>query len=98
MHSGAASGIVPDSFRIARHLLSRLEHPETGEILPDFLKIEVPQKSKELAFNAAKVLGNHMYEDFPFCKGVNHVQVKEIGELALNKWWYAFESLNLFAV
>src|SRR6266567_2153944 len=34
VHSGAASGIVPSSFRIARQLLSRLEDERTGEIVP----------------------------------------------------------------
>ena len=30
VHSGDASGIVPDTFRIARHLLDRLEDSATG--------------------------------------------------------------------
>ncbi len=34
VHSGAASGIVPSSFRIFRGLLTRLENEETGEIRP----------------------------------------------------------------
>jgi acetylornithine deacetylase/succinyl-diaminopimelate desuccinylase-like protein len=34
VHSGAASGIVPSSFRILRQLLSRLEDEVTGEIRP----------------------------------------------------------------
>ena len=33
VHSGAASGIVPSSFRILRQLLDRLEDERTGEIL-----------------------------------------------------------------
>ena len=32
MHSGAASGVVPSTFRIARHLLERVEDAATGEI------------------------------------------------------------------
>ena len=34
VHSGDASGIVPSSFRVIRQLLSRLEDPSTGEIIP----------------------------------------------------------------
>ena len=41
VHSGAASGIVPDSFRISRALLSRLEDAETGEILPPGLSVSL---------------------------------------------------------
>ncbi len=32
VHSGSASGVVPDSFRIARHLLDRVEDPDTGRV------------------------------------------------------------------
>ena len=31
IHSGDGSGIVASSFRVLRHLLDRLEDPETGE-------------------------------------------------------------------
>ena len=33
VHSGAASGIVPSSFRIARQLLSRIEDEQTGAVV-----------------------------------------------------------------
>src|SRR5262245_44024846 len=36
VHSGDASGVVPSSFRILRHLLSRLENPETGKVADEF--------------------------------------------------------------
>ena len=32
VHSGVASGVVPDSFRIIRDLLERIENSVTGEI------------------------------------------------------------------
>lgn len=32
VHSGDGSGIIPDSFRIIRKLLSRIENDETGEV------------------------------------------------------------------
>ena len=34
VHSGDAGGVVPDSFRIVRQLLSRLEDETTGKVLP----------------------------------------------------------------
>ncbi|MEM6640945.1 MAG: M20/M25/M40 family metallo-hydrolase, partial [Pseudomonadota bacterium] len=37
VHSGGASGIVPDSFRILRHVLSRVEDDATGAIVVDEL-------------------------------------------------------------
>jgi hypothetical protein len=41
VHSGDASGIVPDSFRLLRALLERIENSVTGEILRD-LHVEIP--------------------------------------------------------
>jgi hypothetical protein len=41
VHSGAASGIVPSSFRIMRQMLERIENGETGEIIPDF-QVDIP--------------------------------------------------------
>ena len=37
VHSGAASGVVPSSFRILRQILDRLEDASTGQVIPDFL-------------------------------------------------------------
>src|ERR1700726_2094590 len=42
VHSGAASGIVPSSFRIFRGLLTRLEDETTGEIRPEALYAQIP--------------------------------------------------------
>lgn len=41
VHSGDASGIVPDSFRLLRALLDRIENSLTGEIIRD-LHVEIP--------------------------------------------------------
>jgi acetylornithine deacetylase/succinyl-diaminopimelate desuccinylase-like protein len=43
VHSGAAGGLVPSSFRILRHILSRIEDDATGEILlPDLRGAGIP--------------------------------------------------------
>ncbi|MGH3056195.1 MAG: M20/M25/M40 family metallo-hydrolase, partial [Gaiellaceae bacterium] len=42
VHSGAASGIVPSTFRVLRQLLGRLEDAATGAIIPRDLYVEVP--------------------------------------------------------
>ena len=42
VHSGDASGLVPSSFRILRHLLDRLEDSATGRLLPASFHCEVP--------------------------------------------------------
>lgn len=50
VHSGAASGIVPSTFRILRQLLSRLEDEKTGEILPREFYVEIPAERLPLRY------------------------------------------------
>jgi len=72
MHSGAASGIVPSSFRIARRLLSRIESEETGEVARDF-HVTVPPARAEEARAVAKVLGAEIAGRFPIVEGMRYV-------------------------
>src|SRR5215813_182110 len=73
VHSGAASGIVPSSFRILRQLLSRLESEQTGEILsPDFY-VALPEERFRQATAAAQVLGASVCTEFPFQPGTSPV-------------------------
>lgn len=46
VHSGSSSGIVPDTFRIARQIVSRLENEMTGEVVPEWLYVDIPEKVK----------------------------------------------------
>jgi acetylornithine deacetylase/succinyl-diaminopimelate desuccinylase-like protein len=44
VHSGGAGGLVPSSFRILRHILSRIEDDATGEILlPELRGAGIPE-------------------------------------------------------
>jgi acetylornithine deacetylase/succinyl-diaminopimelate desuccinylase-like protein len=86
VHSGAASGIVPSSFRIARELLARLEDTRTGRILPQALYVEVPSERVAQAAAAAAVLGSSVYESFPFMPGVRPAADDPV-ELLLNRTW-----------
>ena len=49
VHSGDASGIVPDSFRILRQLIERIEDSKTAKVLLDGFVEEVPQDKLEQA-------------------------------------------------
>ena len=86
VHSGDASGIVPSSFRILRHLLSRLEDPATGRILPTWLHAEIPQNRLAEARRTAEVLGSAVYDKFPFVSGAVPMDADPI-ELVLNRTW-----------
>ena len=86
VHSGAASGIVPSSFRIARELLGRLEDARSGRILPPQLYVDVPAERAAQAAEAAAELGPSVYESFPFTPGARPV-TDDIAELLLNRTW-----------
>jgi len=86
VHSGAASGIVPSTFRILRQLLSRLENEQTGEILPRDLYVTVSEERLQQAATAAQVLGTSVYSEYPFQSGTKPV-VNDIKELLLNRTW-----------
>lgn len=58
-HSGMATGIVPDTFRIARMLISRIEDEQTGRMkLPELFLKEIPQKTIDMFGAIAKQLGH----------------------------------------
>ncbi|MGH8078146.1 MAG: M20/M25/M40 family metallo-hydrolase, partial [Lysobacter sp.] len=61
MHSGDAAGVVPSSFRVARKLLSRLEDPDTGEVVSDF-QVCIPDERRVQAERAAAALGASFHE------------------------------------
>jgi acetylornithine deacetylase/succinyl-diaminopimelate desuccinylase-like protein len=86
VHSGDASGVVPDSFRIIRHLLSRLEDPATGEIIPKELYVEVPAERVEQARQCAEILGDEVFDKFPWTNGMRPVSSDRV-ELILNRSW-----------
>ncbi|MCU1499333.1 MAG: peptidase family protein [Acidimicrobiales bacterium] len=69
IHSGSASGVVPDTFRIARRLLDRVEDPDSGRVLVPELWGEIPAgRSAEIAA-VAEDLGSALSESYPFVEG-----------------------------
>jgi len=66
VHSGDASGLVPSSFRILRHLLDRLEDSATGRLLPSDFYGEVPPEKMTQARATADILGDALYKRFPW--------------------------------
>ncbi len=86
VHSGDATGVVPSSFRIARQLLDRLEDSKTGKILPAAFHAEIPAERKEQAAVTGRVLGDGMFERFPYAGGTQPVS-KDHSELILNRTW-----------
>jgi acetylornithine deacetylase/succinyl-diaminopimelate desuccinylase-like protein len=73
VHSGDASGLVPSSFRIMRHVLDRLEDSATGRMLPASFHCDVPAERLKQAQASATILGEEIYKRFPWahydCEG-----------------------------
>lgn len=86
VHSGAAGGIVPSSFRIARHLLSRLEDESNGALCLEALHVEIPDERRRQAAAAAEVLGETVSGSYPFA-GATQALTSDTVELLLNRAW-----------
>jgi acetylornithine deacetylase/succinyl-diaminopimelate desuccinylase-like protein len=86
VHSGDASGIVPSSFRIVRELLSRVEDPTTGDILPEGLHVAIPEQRMEQVREVAEVLGEDVVSKFPWHGKMQGVS-DDPTELILNRTW-----------
>ena len=86
VHSGDASGVVPDSFRVARHLLTRLEDPVTGEVKPRALWTEIPEDRQRQATRAGESLGDGVYLRFPWANGMQPTDTTP-AECVLNRTW-----------
>jgi len=86
MHSGAASGIVPSSFRILRSLLSRVEDQATGRMTLPELFVEIPADRQKQAQETAAILGDEVWSGIPFA-GATRPMREGNAELLLEKTW-----------
>ncbi len=71
IHSGDASGLVPSSFRILRHVLDRLEDSRTGQLLPQSFHCQVPASRLAQAQATAAILGDEVWKRFPWACGAD---------------------------
>src|SRR5262245_35897826 len=86
VHSGAASGIVPSSFRILRQVLDRLEDHRTGTILVRECHVEIPPGRVAEVRAVAAVLGNDVWQRFPYVPGMSPVTRDPVEALLNNTW------------
>lgn len=86
VHSGAASPIVPSSFRILRTLLDRVENSATGASKVKSLKAVIPAQRRMQIRKAAKVLGKSVYGKFPLVKGMRPTSTNPVKLLTENTW------------
>jgi acetylornithine deacetylase/succinyl-diaminopimelate desuccinylase-like protein len=91
VHSGDASGVVPSSFRILRHVLDRLEDSASGRLLPGVFHCEVPASRLEQARATADILGDEAWKRFPWACGADGAvtlpTTTDPVEALLNRTW-----------
>jgi acetylornithine deacetylase/succinyl-diaminopimelate desuccinylase-like protein len=91
VHSGAASGIVPSSFRILRGLLSRIEDEATGRMKLPELFVDIPEERWKQARETAAILGDETWTGIPFAGNTQPSVSKQNNdrnaELLLEKTW-----------
>jgi acetylornithine deacetylase/succinyl-diaminopimelate desuccinylase-like protein len=92
VHSGGAGGVVADTFRIARRLLDRIDDSFTGATKLSQLQAPVPDERSQQAKQAAQILGDTMWKQFPWasCGGEAAFAMPTSSdpvELILNRTW-----------
>jgi acetylornithine deacetylase/succinyl-diaminopimelate desuccinylase-like protein len=86
VHSGSATGIVPDSFRIAREVLSRIEDSRTGEVAVAACRAEVPDDRRREAEETAAVIAAPPSAEFPFVAGSRPTSADTVTQLLQRTW------------
>jgi acetylornithine deacetylase/succinyl-diaminopimelate desuccinylase-like protein len=98
VHSGDAGGVVPESFRIARQLLDRVDDSRTGIVKSRAFGCDVPPDRLSQAKQAAQILGDTLWKRFPWatcCDDQSTARLfaepvsKDPVELILNRTWRA---------
>ena len=85
VHSGAASGVVPSSFRIVRELLDRVEDASTGWILLPEFHVEIPADRIKQATDTAAVTEPYS-STMPFVTGAVPVTSDPADQLLAHTW------------
>jgi acetylornithine deacetylase/succinyl-diaminopimelate desuccinylase-like protein len=86
VHSGAAGGIVPSSFRILRGLLDRIEDVETGELRLPELHAEIPAAVRAAAEALVADLGPAAAGGFPLVDGMRLAADDPVELVLANTW------------
>jgi acetylornithine deacetylase/succinyl-diaminopimelate desuccinylase-like protein len=86
VHSGDASGVVASSFRIARQILSRIEDENTGQVLPDDFRIDIPQQRIDQAGVCGDILGDFVYKRVPWVGGAHAIAEDRVKAILARTW------------
>jgi hypothetical protein len=71
-HSGEVGGIVPETFRVIRNLLDRIDDSKTGKVIPE-LHSELPSYARPEAERMAALSGDGMCTKYKMEPGVEYM-------------------------
>jgi acetylornithine deacetylase/succinyl-diaminopimelate desuccinylase-like protein len=86
VHSGKASGMVADTFRIARQLLSRLEDAETGDVLLPACHVPIPDARRAEAKETAAIVDDLPSGELPIVAGASPMTTDPVAQLLARTW------------
>jgi acetylornithine deacetylase/succinyl-diaminopimelate desuccinylase-like protein len=91
VHSGTAGGLVPDSFRLLRQLLDRIEEASTGRVLLQSCETTIAKVRRREAAVLAASLGSDAIERFPLVKqtasGNSSPNHESVAQQLLTRCW-----------
>lgn len=85
-HSGEVGGIIPETFRIVRALLDRIDDPQTGRVCEDF-HVEIPQWARDEAQFMANLSGHAMHKKYEYHEQCVPMEHENLSEMYLNNTW-----------
>jgi acetylornithine deacetylase/succinyl-diaminopimelate desuccinylase-like protein len=86
VHSGAGTGLAPDSFMILRNILDRIEDSKTGRV-NELFHVEIPQQRIEDAKKVAELKKEHILEHVKLVPGVKGCS-DDYTDLILRNTWH----------
>jgi len=87
-HSGEVGGIVPETFRVVRELLNRLDDPRTGKCMKE-LETDLPAYARPEAERMVKLAGHGMCKKYKMHEGVKYCSEENLVEMYLDNTWRA---------
>ncbi|MHB1987728.1 MAG: M20/M25/M40 family metallo-hydrolase [Acidimicrobiales bacterium] len=99
VHSGVGGAIVPDSFRLLRSLLSRIENEKTGEIVLESCAVDIPASRRSQAETLVAELGAGTLDHLPTVPGLRLANGADaVGQLLARSWYPALAFVGVEGV
>mmetsp|Transcript_6185 Transcript_6185/g.10005 ORF Transcript_6185/g.10005 Transcript_6185/m.10005 type:complete len:253 (+) Transcript_6185:529-1287(+) len=85
-HSGETGGIVPETFRIVRSLLDKIDNSTSGKVT-EAISVEPPAWKIEEAKHIVNSMGTKIYDKFPLVEGAKYCHQDDLVKMYLDNVW-----------